>query len=97
MLEDIQFGLRMLVKHRGFTIVAVLSLGIGVGATTTVFGLLNAMLLRPLPVKDAATLVSVNLPESDGSTIQTISHPDYVDYVARTGNEIGRASCRERV
>jgi hypothetical protein len=73
----------MLVKHPGLTLVAALSLAIGIGATTTVFGLLNAMLLRPLPVRDAASLVSVNKPGSNGSTIHTISHPDYVDYRAR--------------
>jgi predicted permease len=87
MLEDIRYGARMLVKHPGFTLVAILSLSIGIGATTTVFGLLNAMLLRPLPVRDAATLVSVNKPTSDGNVqIHTISHPDYVDYRAGTTN-----------
>ncbi len=80
MLEDIRYGARMLVKHPGFTIVAALSLAVGIGATTTVFGLLNAMLLRPLPVKDAATLVSVHKPGKDGTTIHTISHPDYFEY-----------------
>ena len=87
MLEDLRFGARMLVKNPGFTLVAALSLAIGIGATTTVFGLLNAMLLRPLPVRDAATLVSVNKPTSDGNVqIQTISYPDYGDYRARTTN-----------
>ena len=84
MLEDIRYGARMLVKHPGFTLVAALSLAIGIGATTTVFSLLNAMLLRPLPVRDAASLVSVNKPGPDGSTIHTLSHPDYLDLRART-------------
>lgn len=83
MLEDLRYGARMLVKHPGFTLVAALSLAVGIGATTTVFGLLNAMLLRPLPIRDAASLISVNKPGSNGSTIHTISHPDYVDYRAR--------------
>jgi hypothetical protein len=56
-------------------------------ATTTVFRLLNAMLLRPLPVRDAATLVSVDKPTSDGNVqIHTISYPDYGDYRAGTTN-----------
>jgi len=84
MLEDIRYGARMLVKNRGFTLVAALSLAIGIGATTTVFSLLNAMLLRPIPVRDAASLVSVNKPGPDGSTIHTLSHPDYLDLRART-------------
>ena len=62
MLEDLRYGVRMLVRQPGVTLVAALSLAIGIGATTTVFGLLNAMLLRPLPVRDPATLVSVNKP-----------------------------------
>ena len=87
MLEDIRYGVRMLVKNPGFTLVAALSLAIGIGATTTVFGLLNAMLLRPLPVRDAETLVSVNKPTSDGNVqIHTISYPDYADYRAGTTN-----------
>ena len=87
MLEDLRYGARMLVKNPGFTLVAALSLAIGIGATTTVFGLLNAMLLRPLPVRDVATLVSVNKPTSDGNLqIETISYPDYRDYIAGTTN-----------
>jgi len=87
MLEDIRYGARMLVKHPGFTLVAALSLAIGIGATTTVFSLLNAMLLRPIPVRDAASLVSVNKPGPDGSTIHTLSHPDYLDL--RSNTDIG--------
>ncbi len=80
MLEDIRYGARMLVRQPGVTLVAALSLAIGIGATTTVFGLLNAMLLRPLPVRDPGTLVSVNKPERSGTTIYTVSHPDYIDF-----------------
>ena len=87
MVEDIRYGVRMLVKNPGFTLVAALSLAVGIGSTTTVFGLLNAMLLRPLPVRDAASLVSVNKPTSDGNVqIHTISYPDYGDYRAGTAN-----------
>jgi len=85
MLEDVRYGARMLVKHPGFTLVAALSLALGIGATTTVFGLLNAMLLRPLPVRDAATLVSLGKPGQGGSPIYTVSHPDYLDLRARAG------------
>jgi predicted permease len=92
--QDLRYGARMLWNSRGFTLVAVLSLALGIGATTTVFSLANAVLLRPLPVKDADTLVSVNKPDPRGanwigivdSDIHTISYPDYLDY--RSRNEV---------
>jgi predicted permease len=84
--QDLRYGARMLWNSRGFTLVAVLSLALGIGATTTVFSLANAVLLRPLPVKDADTLVSVNKPDPNGSGIHVISYPDYEDY--RSRNEV---------
>ncbi|MGH9851015.1 MAG: ADOP family duplicated permease, partial [Blastocatellia bacterium] len=82
MWQDLRYGARALWNSRGFTVVAALSLALGIGATTTVFSLMNAVLLRPLPVKDADTLVSVN----KDNDMHTISYPDYLDY--RSRNEV---------
>ena len=57
--QDVRFGIRMLTKHRQFTVVSVLILAIGVGATTTVFSVVNAVLLRPLPYVDPSRLVAI--------------------------------------
>src|SRR3989449_8723145 len=56
MFQDLRFGVRMLLKHKIFATVAVLSLGLGIGANTAVFSLIDAALLKSLPVKDPEQL-----------------------------------------
>jgi predicted permease len=58
-LHDLKYGARLLMKAPAFTAVAALSLALGIGANTTIFTLVNAVLLNPLPVEDPSQLVSV--------------------------------------
>lgn len=81
MLKDFRYALRMLRKNPAFAIVAVCSLAIGIGATSAIYSLAYAMLLRPLPVPKPSRVVTLK-PHSEGlfNAFSSISYPDYVDF-----------------
>jgi len=84
--QDLKYGGRLLLQHRGFTTVAVLSLALGIGANTTIFSLINAVLLRPIPVEDVDSLASVFTSYTGGDRYSITSYPDYEDL--RDHNEV---------
>ncbi|MBK9316621.1 MAG: ABC transporter permease [Acidobacteria bacterium] len=57
--KDFQFGLRLLVKQPGFTIVALIALGLGIGATSAIFSIVNSVILRPLPYNEPSRLITI--------------------------------------
>ena len=78
-LQDVRYGVRMLARSRSFTAVAVLSLALGMGANPAVFSLINAVLLKPLPVEDPASLVSVSTTDERNPGTLPLSHLNFKD------------------
>ena len=86
LLQDVRYGLRMLVKKPTFTIVAVLTLALGVGANTAIFSIVNAVLLRSLPYRDPDRLVRIFFNEPGvGLRDVRFSKPELDDLQTRAG------------
>jgi predicted permease len=85
MLQEIRHALRLLARNPGFTAIAALSLALGIGANTAIFSLADALLLRPLPVHEPGSVVTVST-DRPGMTdgLGGVSYPDYRDFRAKS-------------
>src|SRR4051812_38475798 len=81
--RDLQIGARMLRKSPGFTVVAILTLALGIGANTAIFSLVNALLLRPLPFKDPTRLVWISNIYEGGLSGETSTVGNFRDWRAQ--------------
>jgi putative ABC transport system permease protein len=97
MLRDLRYACRMLVKTPGFTMIAILAVALGIGASTTMFSSINALLLRPMPlIQDQDRLVAISefftkAPDQDTGT----SFPDYLEWKKNTTTLDGIAAITE--
>jgi predicted permease len=81
MWQDLRYSARMLVMNPGFTLIAVITLALGIGANTTIFSFLNGLVLRPIPgVREPERLVAVYTSDSSSGPYGVSSYPDYVDF-----------------
>ena len=96
--QDLRFAARMLAKHRSFTAVAILALGLGIGLNTAIFTVYRSFLLRPLDASDARQVVNISRTDYQGKHDPSFSFADYEAYrdhnhvfsglIAATGDEV---------
>src|SRR5262245_1648807 len=95
LLQDLRFGLRILRKRPGFLLTAVLTLALGIGVNTAIFSLANAILLRPLPVKDGDRIVDLRISSPRDRIPRGIIYPDYLELPKPTGPPVALFAINE--
>ncbi len=98
LLQDIRYGVRMLLKQPGFALIAVVALALGVGANATIFSFVNGLVLRPIEgVTEPERLAAVYTSDYDSGIYGASSYPDYVDFRDQVDAFEGLAACEETV
>ena len=83
LIRDVRYGLRLLARNPGFTAIAVLTLGLGIGANTAIFSVVYGTLLEPMPYHDPDQLVMVwSKPRPDGRN--SVAAGDFIDWRAQS-------------
>ncbi|MGH9845681.1 MAG: ADOP family duplicated permease, partial [Blastocatellia bacterium] len=88
LMQDLRFGLRMLRKNPGFSLIAILTLALGIGANTAIFSVANAVLTQPLPLKEADRIVDVRSYTPREAKASAFSYPDYLELRQRASGVV---------
>src|SRR5262245_46031251 len=91
--QDLRFGVRMLLKHPGFTLIAALTLALGIGANTAIFSVCNAVLFKPLPYAEPSRIVTLSERQRDG-TLGDVAPANFVDWRDANRSFSGMAAVR---
>src|SRR5919205_2801893 len=90
--QDIRYGVRMLAKHRAFTSIAIITLALGIGANTAIFSVVNELLLRPLPYRDAERLVMLWEVNPEGRHQNNTSRANFLTWREQSKSYEGMAA-----
>src|SRR5258705_470567 len=82
LFKDIRYGVRSLLKHPGFTAIVVVTLAVGIGASSAIFSVVNTVLLRPLPYAQAERIVAIQELDKDGKRVQ-VTPANFLDWRAQ--------------
>src|SRR5919112_1744693 len=92
LIKDVRYGVRMLMKNPGVTLVAVITLALGIGANTAIFSGVSAFLMRPINVPNADELIRPLEITEDRGFADEMSYPDYLDYSSQSTSFTGLAA-----
>jgi len=84
LLQDLRYGWRMIIGHRGATAIAIVTLALGIGANTAIFSVVNAVLLRPLPYRDSGRLLMLSASEDKDGALGNTGYATFLDWRERS-------------
>src|ERR1700760_3737314 len=80
LLQDLRYGSRQLLKRPGFTLLAIISMALGIGANTAIFSLVDTVAFRPLPARHPSKPYELYGPLHNGADYTVVSYPNYKDF-----------------